>query len=471
MNRRTFSKSLLVGSCGLPLIAPRFGAARAASPALALGVVSRSIDINGRAATVFGITGLEGGRGLNLLAGEFVNVDLTNHLSEDTMIHWHGLTPAFEHDGVPDLPLPLLKGGEKRLYELPTGKPGTHWMHAHTLQEQNLLAAPLIVRDKESLSRDEQEIVVLLHDFSFTPAAELLAGLKSSGGMAGMDMKGMDMEGMDHSKMASGGMDINDIAFDAYLANDRTLNDPEVTRVEKGGRVRVRFINGAAATGFTIDVGTLDGTVMAVDGQDVVPFKTRQFPLTMGQRVDFLLSVPSEGGAFPILALREGAVERTGIILATAGSAVRKLADAGDAAGPILSLDSEMALVAAQPLAAKNSMPPLLVTLAGNMQDYSWGLEFHHKPTVNKGERVTVEMRNASMMSHPMHLHGHHFQIVAINGKSIAGAMRDTVLVPPMASVTFAFDAINPARAWAFHCHHLYHMATGMMTSIGYEGA
>ena len=74
------------------------------------------------------------------------------------------------------------------------------------------------------------------------------------------------------------------------------------------------------------------------------------------------------------------------------------------------------------------------------------------------------------MMSHPMHLHGHHFQVVALNGNRFSGAMRDTVLVPPMQSVTIAVDANNPGK-WAFHCHHLYHMASGMMTTISYEEA
>ena len=40
-----------------------------------------------------------------------------------------------------------------------------------------------------------------------------------------------------------------------------------------------------------------------------------------------------------------------------------------------------------------------------------------------------------------------------------------------MARVTFAFDANNPGKAWAFHCHHLYHMVSGMMTTVGYKGA
>ena len=56
-----------------------------------------------------------------------------------------------------------------------------------------------------------------------------------------------------------------------------------------------------------------------------------------------------------------------------------------------------------------------------------------------------------------------------VNGAALAGAVRDTVLAPPMGSVTIAFDANNPGR-WAFHCHNLYHMVTGMMTEVRYPG-
>ena len=83
---------------------------------------------------------------------------------------------------------------------------------------------------------------------------------------------------------------------------------------------------------------------------------------------------------------------------------------------------------------------------------------------------VEIEMRNASMMAHPMHLHGHHFQVVGVDGgPRFSGAVRDTVLVPPSRTVTIAIDADNPGR-WAFHCHHLYHMASGMMGTFAYEG-
>ena len=461
MNRRDFSRSLLASSCILPLSKGLMASAASANPLppYNLTATTRVIEVNGRAATVFGLTRPDGKFGLDLVAGDTAEVQLRNSLSAETMIHWHGMLPALQYDGVPDKPMPLLKIGETRGFTLPAGKPGTHWMHAHTLQEQNLLAAPLIVRGAEDLARDEQDIVVLLHDFSFTPAEELLATVKAGGG------KGM------HMSSGMMGMDINDIEYDAYLANDRSLRDPQVTQVEKGGSVRLRIINGATATAFIVDTGALAGEVIAVDGQDIKPIKLNQFPLSMGQRVDFRFNILKEGGAFPILALREGAMQQTGIILATPGAAVGKIAETTNTNTPILTLETEMNLIALTPLAAKTADRSFVVNLVGKMMGYEWGMEPDAPLKVKKGERVLVKMRNQSMMAHPMHLHGHHFQIVDINGQAISGAVRDTVIVPPMQSVTFAFDANNPGSNWAFHCHHLYHMASGMMSFIRYDGA
>lgn len=461
MNRRDFSRSLLASSCILPFSKGLMTSAASANPLTPynLSATTRGIEVNGRAATVFGLARPDGKFGLDLVAGDTAEVQLRNSLSAETLIHWHGITPALQFDGVPDMPMPLLKIGETRAYTLPAGKPGTHWMHAHTLQEQNLLAAPLIVRGAEDLARDEQDIVVLLHDFSFTPAEELLAKLKAGGG------KGM------HMSSGMMGMDINDIEYDAYLANDRTLRDPQVTQVEKGGNVRLRIINGATATAFIIDTGALAGAVIAVDGQDIRPLKLQQFPLSMGQRVDFRFSIPKEGGAFPILASREGAMQQTGIVLATPGATVGKIVETASINAPSLTLETEMSLIASAPLVAKKVDRSFVVNLVGNMMAYEWGMESNAPLKVKKGERVLVELRNRSMMTHPMHLHGHHFQIVDIDGQAVSGALRDTVIVPMMQSVTFAFDANNPGADWAFHCHHLYHMASGMMSSIGYEAS
>ncbi len=485
MNRRSFTKTLLAGGILLPytsygLLAGR--AAQAQGTATLLSAISRTLDVDGRAAAVFGLVGPDGAPGLSLRADQTVRVDLTNTLAEQTMIHWHGLTPAWVDDGVPDAPMPLLKAGETRGYVLPTGRPGTHWMHAHTLQEQQLLAAPLIVRSEEDLARDEQDVVILLHDFSFTPPGEILARLQADAGqgeedddaMEGMAGMGADdamegMAGMDADDAAE--MDLNDIEYDAYLANDRTLNDPEVVQVEKGGMVRLRIINGATATAFTIDTGALAGEVIAVDGQDVETFAASRFPLSMGQRVDIRLRLPPEGGAFPILALREGAPQRAGIVLATPGATVTRVAVEGDVAGPVLSLREEARLVSLRPLAARAADSSLQADLTGEMEAYRWGIATSGPLEVALGQRVEITIRNASMMAHPMHLHGHHFQVVAIDGRPLRGALRDTILVPPSQSVTIAFDANNVGAAWAFHCHHLYHMAAGMSTTVAYREA
>ncbi|MUZ81403.1 multicopper oxidase domain-containing protein [Agrobacterium vitis] len=491
MNRREFLGRLLTGVAvagSASTLFPTSGRPQVTTSTLqplaeigtrSLSIGKRVIEVNGKAASVFGLVQPDGTAGITLEANSQFDVTLTNNIDDPTLIHWHGLTPPWEMDGVPDNPSALLSPAEGRRYTFPVGAGGTHWMHAHTLQEQNLLAAPLIVRTADDARRDEQEVVILLHDFSFTPAEELLARLKGSrskGGLAmnhGAMMQGMaaGMHGGHMSGMAMPGMaamDLNDIEYDAYLANDRTLDDPQVVSTEKGGLVRLRIINGATATAFTIDTGALAGRLVAVDGLLVHPISGNQFPISMGQRLDIRLELPKTGGVHPILALREGSLERTGVILASPGADIAKIASRGPANGPVLGLELEQRLRAVEALPTRPADHRFALTLTGDMAGYTWQIDGGDGLSVRHGDRVEVAMQNMSMMAHPMHLHGHHFQVIGINGNTIQGAVRDTVLVPPMGSVVTAFDANNPGR-WPLHCHHLYHMASGMMSFVAYR--
>lgn len=486
MNRRELIKTALYGGAAAALsgpIGPQLALSAApeqsalARATQTLRIVQRTIDVKGRAAKVFGLLQPDGTHGLSLAAAGSFDVSLLNETTEPTIIHWHGLTPPWEQDGVADAPQPLIAPGATRTFHFPVGAAGTHWMHAHTLQEQALMAAPLIVNDPSERGRDEQDVVILLHDFSFLSAEELLARLQSGSGHGALGPMG----GMDHSRTPRGGMrggpgmmammmDVNDIDYDAYLANDRTLDDPRVVKVETGGRARLRIINGAATTAFTIDLGALDGKLIAVDGQDITPVSGRGFPIAMGQRLDIRIELPATNEAFPVLALREGAREMTGIILAPVNAAIRKLTSERDTAGPAIGLQLEQKLSAAKPLITKRPDRRFDVTLLGGMGGYTWGIDAQPKLSVRMGERAEISMFNTSMMAHPMHLHGHHFQVVAIDDRRFSGAMRDTVHIPPHRSVTVAFDASNPGD-WAFHCHHLYHMVAGMMSSVNYENS
>ncbi len=455
----------------------------AQSAPLSLTAATRVLEIDGKAATVYGLINGEGGQGLILDPGQQFRVDLTNSLDVETIIHWHGQLPPNAQDGVPNLPMPLFKTGELRSYDY-VPNPGTHWMHSHVpVQEMKLLAAPLIVRTAADVAADRQEVVMFLHDFSFRPAEEVLAEI--TGGtaghdmaamgddrVAGMDHSGMDMSGGDMFGMAMGGMamDLNDFNFDAYLANDRTLSDPQVVAVEKGGRVRLRIVNAAAATTFWIDTG-MPARLVAVDGHAIMPMPGTRFGMAMAQRLDIEIDLPGDG-AFPVLALREGARERTGLILATTGAQVNKIDAMGEADAPAFDTDmaQEMLLQAVNPLAARPVDRSHMIMLAGSMQPYLWTIDGQtwdtHKPIdAVSGERVELMFHNMSMMGHPMHLHGHAFQVVNINGRAINGAMRDTVYVPPMTQVTVALDAGEAAR-WMLHCHHMPHLSTGMMTEF-----
>jgi FtsP/CotA-like multicopper oxidase with cupredoxin domain len=467
MNRRDLLTGTLATTAATTLLSGLFTPAFGLTPSVQrlLRVVKRTIEVNGKAATVFGLVGPDGAPGLRFRASDAFNVLLRNETDEATIAHWHGLTPPWPSDGVSDAPLPLRAARMERAFDFPVGGPGTHWMHAHTLQEQRLLAAPLIVSDSAADSLDEQEVVIMLHDFSFRSPEDLLQSLLSQN--AAMGARAMRDMNMSSDAMAMP-MDINDIAYDAYLANDRTLDDPEVVDVDRGGRVRLRIINGATATAFTIDLGDLQGQLVAVDGQPVVPVEATRFPLSMGQRIDIRLHLPHEARSFPVLALREGAVQRTGIILRPGAADITKVASTGNANGPLLDLELEAQLRALAPLAARTADKTFEMTLSGDMTTYAWSLDLSAPIAADPGDRVEITLINKSMMAHPMHLHGHHVQVVAIDGRRLQGAVRDTVLVPPMRSVTLAIDASNTGQ-WAFHCHHLYHMATGMMTTFGYR--
>ena len=109
------------------------------------------------------------------------------------------------------------------------------------------------------------------------------------------------------------------------------------------------------------------------------------------------------------------------------------------------------------------------IHLTGNMERFMWSFDGvkmsdHHEPIpFIEGERVRVNLINDSMMSHPIHLHGHFFELVT--GKGDRAPRKHTVIVQPGGIATFDFTA-DALGDWAFHCHLLYHMHAGMMRVV-----
>jgi FtsP/CotA-like multicopper oxidase with cupredoxin domain len=383
------------------------------------------------------------------------------------LIPWHGLAPPWQQDGVPGISGPPIAPGASADYDFPLDFGGTFWMHSHQgLQEQELLAAPLVITD----SRDrpgQQDVVVMLADFSFRPPGEIYAELRkpTSGKMA--------MVGGAGGMQASAGPDLNDVKYDAFLANDRTLNDPEVIRVRTGGTVLLRIINSSSMSAFHIDLGNLSGELIAVDGFLVQPVRSRRFPVAVAQRLDVRMRIPNEPAAHPILAVLEGERNQTGIVLQGGRVPVRRIPPMAAQPSTALTLDLERSLRAVAPLQQRKADRVHQVNLTGSMEGYIWSIndvpwtkDVPPLP-VAKGERVELVFENQTPMPHPMHLHGHTFQVVEIDGQRFPGALRDTVLIPPAKRVVVAFDADNPGW-WALHCHLLYHLEAGMFTTLRY---
>jgi FtsP/CotA-like multicopper oxidase with cupredoxin domain len=497
LSRRAFLLSAAATSTLAPTLAhsqaaPAAGPDGGSEPLTVLRLHRRNIEVNGKPASVYGIQQPDGAFGIRTEAGKRFRVRVENRIDEPSLIHWHGLTPPWQQDGVPGISGPPIPPGGSADYDFPLRFGGTYWMHSHQgLQEQLLMSAPLIIRDQRDRP-DQQEVVLMLADFSFTPPEEIFARLKKGGKMPSMatpmaggaptaatppKKKAMGSAGSAMpSGMAMGAgakPDLNDVTYDAFLANDRTLGDPDVVKVEPGGRVLLRVINSSSMSAFHVDLGQLDGELIAVDGFQIAPVAARRFPIAVAQRLDIRLAIPRTPAAHPVLTVLEGENKQTGIILQAGRGPVARIADTASMASPALTLDLESRLRAATPLKSRKADRVHTLDLTGEMGGYVWSInnvvwskDVPPLPVAN-GERVELIFVNRTPMPHPMHLHGHEFQVVEIDGKRFAGAVRDTVLVPPGRRVVVAFDANNPGF-WALHCHLLYHLEAGMFTTLRY---
>ena len=109
------------------------------------------------------------------------------------------------------------------------------------------------------------------------------------------------------------------------------------------------------------------------------------------------------------------------------------------------------------------------IHLTGNMERFMWSFDGEKMSDVHEpipfieGERVRVNLINDSMMGHPIHIHGHFFELVTGHGDH--GPRKHTVIVQPGGKVTWDFTA-DAVGDWAFHCHLLYHMHAGMMRIV-----
>jgi len=432
---------------------------------ITLNAVQQSLTVDGKTTTVFNLIQPDGTEGYVGIKGNFFDVNLVNHTSVPISVHWHGIILPNDQDGIPYVTQLPIAPGKSHHYHYPLLQAGTFWMHSHLkFHEQLLMTAPMILQDKNDPYVGDKEIVVMYQDFSFKKPEKIFFDLQHQHMAMPSTMSMNDMK-----------PDLNDVKYDAFLANRRTLLNPEIFRVKPGEKIRLRLINGSSASNYWINTGSLLGKAIAIDGNFIKPFNDYQFQLAVAQRIDIEVTIPDHGGTFPILAQVEGTINRAGVVLTTEPDHHVTLSEKVDQIVPALNDEQEKKLHALHPFNKKAPTTVLNYKLTGDMENYIWKINDEVWPKIKplmikKGDRVAMIFKNDTGMAHPMHLHGHVFQVAAINGKPLEdGPLRDTILVLPHTSKEIIFDADNPG-IWMLHCHVLYHMQAGMMTTTNYVG-
>lgn len=420
-------------------------------------------------------------------AGETLRVAIDNRLPVETTVHWHGIALANAADGVPGMTQEPIAAGTGYVYEFTAPHPGTYFYHPHVgVQLDRALYAPLIIDDPQEPGRYDQEWILVLDDWvdgtGRTPE-QVHEDLKSSGegtGMPGMDHGDMgmgssspeeasaDMGGMDHGAMGSGsspyGDDAGDVVYPHYLINGRVPADPEVLTAQPGQRVRLRIINAAADTIFTVALGGHRLSVTHTDGFPVQSRETGALYLGMGERYD--ATVTLSDGVFPFVAAPLGKEGQAMALVRTGGGGTPSpSARPAELRGPAL-VGAELEPTDSARLEPRDLEERLPLAMTGQMNPYQWGFNGspfgQHDPLmITAGQRVQLDAANQTMMAHPLHIHGHTFALPN-------GLRKDTVMLAPMQSMALQLQADNPGD-WAVHCHNIYHAETGMMTELKYR--
>lgn len=405
--------------------------------------------------------------------GDEVVVTVANGLTSPTSAHWHGIALRNDMDGVAPATPDIAVGAEFE-YRFTAPHPGTYWAHPHVgLQADDGLYLPVIIDDPADPGDYDAEWIVVLDDWTDgvgKSPTEIFDSLKPQGPPAGDTMPGMpgmgSMSGVGTSALLGG--DAGDVDYPYYLVNGRIPDAPTTFTAKPGQRIRIRIINSGADTAFRV---ALDGHQMSVthtDGFPIDPVDVDALLIGMAERYDVI--VTAKDGVFPLVAQPEGKNGVARALLSTGRASVPPTDyRPGQFDGKVGTVDL---FVATAPVSFRRQPADTTITatLTGGMAKYDWGINGVPYPTgqplmVSPGQRVNLVFANQTTMWHPMHLHGHTFQMVRPDGTP--GARKDTAIILPKQTVTTTFVADNPG-IWMLHCHNAYHQEGGMMTTVEY---
>lgn len=296
------------------VIIPAFSAERTVD----LYITSKKVNICGCSKEAILVNDQLPAPTLRFREGDNVTINVWNHLHEGTSIHWHGILLPWYMDGVDNVSQRVISPGCVFHYQFKIRQTGTYWYHAHThLQEQEgLYGAFLIDPIKPPTYKYTKDYVIVLSDWSNTPAEQIFRNLKKDGeyysprfplqsslsrfhydynkAVTPKERKEVweDYITMQYTRM--GIYDFSDVAYDAYLLNGQPPIHPWTAPVTVGDVVRLRFIGAAASTIYKVKIPCSIMKMVNVQGHDVDPYDVIDFTIAPGETADVLVKIQKD---------------------------------------------------------------------------------------------------------------------------------------------------------------------------------
>lgn len=376
------------------------------------------------------VNGTSPGPEIRARQGQLVEVEFVNEsVAAGATLHWHGIDVPNAADGVAGITQDAVPVGGRHVYRFVVEDAGTYWYHSHQVSHEQVeggLLGAVVIEPATAGASDAVDVTALLH---------LYAGQHTLNGRVG----------------------------------DASVDAPP------GASVRVRVINTDQGTAAVWSATPF--RVVAVDGREVngpSEVADRKLLVPAGGRADVAVVVPATG------AVRVHVGGARSVLIGDAGAAE---ASAPRAPQPEATLDL-LSYGRPAPLGFDPSSPDreyeyvigrrfgLIDGRPGNFWTIN-GRMFPDMPMfhVAEGDVVVMHLRNDSGEVHPMHLHGHHFAVLARDGVAASGSpwLVDSLDVHPGEAYDIAFLADNPG-IWSDHCHTLPHAVDGLIAHVMYEG-
>jgi FtsP/CotA-like multicopper oxidase with cupredoxin domain len=418
---------------------------------------------------------------LRFKEGQAETVDVHNDTDTPEQLHWHGQMVSTDVDGAAEEGTPFIPARGMRRINFTPRPAGFRFYHTHNRGGADLHAGqysgqvgPVYIEPRHEPGSYDREVFLVLKEFEpsfsqggdmaqdFLAPATRVKELETAGESS---MKASLAKGMPHGY---------EVGYRYFTINGRMLGHGEPVRVKLGERVLFHVLNGSATEIRSLALPGHSFKVIALDGNTVpTPVEVPVLWLGTAERISAVVEMNHPGVWVMGDLADDDRGQGMGIVVEYAGQRGKPVWMPQKPFHWNYARFAKLNTTTCEPdevidmtFTKQNAADRGFNLWAINDKVFTSGAMsagYH----LREGKRYRLRMRNASDDIHPIHLHRHSFEVTKIAGKSLAGVMKDVVMVGGYQEVEVDFTADNPGLT-LFHCHQQLHMDFGFMTLFDY---